>query len=79
MAINEELSLESRGGILGEAKIRCIRLFSIPDLEMPGQAKRALEPFRANTREETIARLKDTVKSLNFMAIKRKMAAIMTN
>ena len=76
---NEELSLESRGGIIGDAKVRCMRLFSIPDLEMPGQQKRALEPFRADSREETLKKLKDTVSSLNFMAIKRKMAAIMTH
>lgn len=76
---NEELSLESRGGILGEAKIRCMRLFSIPDLEMPGQAKRALQPFAGADRDETLKNLKETVKELSFQAIKRKMSAIMTN
>lgn len=76
---NEELSLESRGGIIGEAKIRCMRLFSIPDLEMPGQAKRALQPFVGDDREETLKNLKETVKELSFQAIKRKMSAIMTN
>jgi hypothetical protein len=76
---NEDLSLESRGGIIGDAKVRCMRLFSIPDLEMPGQAKRALEPFKADTRQETLKKLQETVKSLNFMAIKRKMAAVMTH
>lgn len=76
---NEELSLESRGGILGEAKIRCMRLFSIPDLEMPGQVKRAIQPFVGDDKDETLKNLKDTVKTLNFQAIKRKMSAIMTN
>ena len=76
---NEELSLESRGGIVGEAKVRCMRLFSIPDLEMPGQAKRALEPFAGADKEETLRALKETVKALSFQAIKRKMSAIMTH
>ena len=76
---NEELSLESRGGIVGEAKVRCMRLFSIPDLEMPGQAKRALEPFAGSDKDETLKNLKETVKALSFQAIKRKMSAIMTH
>lgn len=76
---NEELSLESRGGIIGEAKVRCMRLFSIPDLEMPGQAKRALQPFAGADKEETLKNLKGTVKELSFQAVKRKMSAIMTN
>jgi hypothetical protein len=76
---SEELSLESRGGIVGEAKVRCLRMFSIPDIELPGQAKRALEPFKGDTREETLKNLKETVKSLNFQAIKRKICAIQTH
>lgn len=76
---NEELSLESRGGIIGEAKVRCMRLFSIPDLELPGQAKRALQPFAGSDKDETLKNLKETVKALSFQAIKRKMSAIMTN
>lgn len=76
---NEDLSLESRGGIIGEARIRCMRLFNIPDLEMPGQAKRALEPFAGSDKEETLKSVKETLKSLSFEAIRRKMAAVMTH
>lgn len=76
---NEDLSLESRGGIVGEALVRCVRLFSVPDLEMPGQAKRALAPFKGDTREETLKNLNETVKALSFQAIKRKMSAIQTH
>lgn len=76
---NEDLSLESRGGIIGEAKVRCMRLFSIPDLEMPGQAKRALQPFAGADKDETLKNLKETVKELSFQAVKRKMSAIMTS
>lgn len=76
---NEDLSLESQGGIIGQAKVRCIRLFNIPDLELPGQAKKALEPFIGDTIDETIKHLTETVSSLNFQAIKRKMSAIMTD
>lgn len=76
---NEDLSLESRGGIIGEARIRCMRLFSIPDLEMPGQAKRALEPFAGSSKEETLKAVKETLKELSFQAIRRKMSAVMTH
>lgn len=76
---NEDLSLESRGGIIGEARIRCMRLFNVPDLEMPGQAKRALEPFVGADKDETLKNVKETLKELSFEAIRRKMAAVMTH
>ena len=42
---NDEADIESRGSIVGVAKIRCVQMFGIPGTEVPSQAKKVLEPL----------------------------------
>jgi hypothetical protein len=76
---NDEADIESRGGIVGDAKIRCVRMFGIPGTEVPSQAKKVLEKFKGSSKKETLQSIAESLHSLKFEAIKRKMRAILTN
>jgi hypothetical protein len=71
-----EMPIESRGGIVGEAKIRTIKLFGIPGLELPSQAKKTIEKFKGENRQDSIEMIVKSMNQLNFTAIKRKIQAI---
>lgn len=72
-------SLAARGGLLGEAKIRIARLFGVEGLEVPHQAKKALANFRGDNPEQTLDNFADSLKQLNFQAVKKKVIAIMVS
>lgn len=72
-------SLAARGGLLGEAKIRIARLFGVEGLEIPHQAKKALANFRGDDPQQTLNNFADSLKQLNFQAIKKKVLAIMVS
>lgn len=74
----DDAPVESRGGIVGIAKTRCIRLFGIPSVELPSQEKRALQPFKGEDPGETVRNIAKSVKRLSFESIKKKMGAILT-
>jgi hypothetical protein len=71
-----EASLEDKGGIVGDAKLRCIKLFGIDGAEIPIQAKRALEPYLSKTSAATIKNIVDALDAVNYNSIRRKMTAI---
>lgn len=73
---NPDMPLESRGGIVGESRIRCIQLFSLENAEMPQQTKKVLEKFKLENKEETIVSIVKSLNQLNFQSIKRKFQAI---
>lgn len=79
LTAKDDASVEARGGIIGIAKIRCARLFGIPNAELPSQAKRNLEAYRGDTPSETVGNIAGAVKKLSFESIKRKMGAITTS
>lgn len=79
VSTDTNLPIEARGGITGEAKLRAIRLLGLPDAEIPSQTKNALEPFKGETKEDTISNICDTLQQLNFTAIKKKIQAIYVN
>lgn len=70
------LPIESRGGIVGEARIRSIQLFGLEGTEIPSQAKKTLEHFKGEDREETITNIVKSLNQLKFEAVKRKIQAI---
>jgi hypothetical protein len=69
--------IASRGGLLGEAKIRIARLFGIEGLEIPHQAKKVLANFRGDSSKSTLDNLAGNLKQLNFQAVKKKVIAIL--
>ena len=69
------LPIESRGGIVGEARVRSIMMFGM-EAELPAQAKKSIEAFKGEDREETITNIVKSLNQLNFQSIKRKMQAI---
>jgi hypothetical protein len=79
VSTNPEMPIEARGGIIGDAKLRSIRLLNIPNAEVPSQTKKMLEPFKGDSREETISNMIDSLHQLNFPAIRKKIQAIYVN
>lgn len=69
-------TIVSRGGILGNTKIRVINLFGLQNADMPTQTKKVLEKFKGRDKEETISNITKSLGQLNFQAIKRKIQAI---
>ena len=76
---NDDSDIEARGGVIGDAKIRCVRMLGIPGTEVPSQAKKVLEKFKGSSKKDTLTAIADSLGSLKFEAIKRKMSAIMTS
>jgi hypothetical protein len=74
--VDENMPIEARGGIVGEARIRSIKLFALENAELPSQTKKVLEKFKGETREETIEMIVKSLNQLNFTAVKRKIQAI---
>lgn len=79
LTVKDDASMEARGGMIGIAKIRCVRLFGIPGADAPSQAKRSLSPYKGEDRGETVRNIASAVKRLSFESIKRKMGAIVTS
>jgi hypothetical protein len=73
---DQDLPIESRGGIVGEAKLRSIKLFSLDNAELPMQTKKVIEKFKGDTKVETIHNLAKSLHQLKVPSIKRKMQAI---
>jgi hypothetical protein len=71
-----DAAIESRGGIVGEARLRSVQLFGLENAEIPSQSKKALEHFRGEDREETITNIVKSLNQLKFEAVKRKIQAI---
>ena len=76
---DEEAPLDLRGGLLGTAKIRIAQLFDMPGLGKGYTTKKVLGKFKADTAEETVQNIADSLKDADFMAFKAKIHAIMQN
>ena len=79
MTVKDDASMEARGGIIGIAKIRCIRLFGIPGVDLRNQAKKGLVVFKGDDKGETVRNIGSAVKRLSYESVKRKMGAIITS
>ena len=73
--IDPEMPIESRGGIVGEARIRASALFGL-DAQLPQQVKKTIEKFKGEDRSDTLMMMAKSLNQLNFQAIKRKIQAI---
>lgn len=73
---NTDLPVEERGGLVGEAHIRSVRLLGLPGAEMPAQVKRVIEKLKGESRDATVKNIIDSLHQLNFQAIRRKIQAV---
>jgi hypothetical protein len=71
-----EQTIDARGGIVGEARLRTVKLLGLENAELPTQAKRVLSKFEGDSKEETIGNIAESLHQLNFDAIKRKIQSI---
>jgi hypothetical protein len=76
VSADPDLPIEQRGGIVGEARLRALKMFGLENAELPTQAKRVIEKFKGDSREETIKNIVDSVHQLHFEALDRKLQAI---
>ena len=76
LSANPDMPIESRGGIVGEARIRSVRLFGLENAESPMQTKKALEAFKGKDIEDTITTIAKNLQQLNHSSVKRKIQAI---
>lgn len=76
ISTNLNLPIESRGGLVGEAKIRSIKLFNLDNAELPTQTKKIIEKFKLDNREQTVKNITKSLNQLDFQSIKRKIQAI---
>lgn len=71
--------LESRGGLVGVAKIRAINMFGMKGAEAPTTARKVLEVFARQGEKDGMASLEKSFNALSFESIKRKCGAIFTH
>ena len=76
MTADPEMPIDSRGGIVGEARIRAIKMFGLEDAKLPSQVKKTLEKFKGENRDETIEMIVKSLHQLNFSSLRRKLQAI---
>ena len=74
LTTDESAKMDSRGGLLGIAKTRCIQLFNIQGLELSTSKKRSLKMFGDKTQFNK--NINAALSQLNYSAIKQKMLAI---
>lgn len=71
--------MASKGGIVGDAKLRAIGLFGIGKVDVPNQTKKVLANFKGDSRDQTVKNIADSLHQVNFNAVKRKLEAIYIN
>lgn len=76
MTTNADHQLEKRGGIVGAARARSIKLFGLENADNPNQARRVIDKLKGSDREATLKNLTSTLHQLNFESVKRKIQAI---
>lgn len=77
LTTDEQAELDVRGGILGVAKTRCIKLFNIPGLELASSKKHALSMF--GDKNEFTQNIHSALAMLNVTALKKKMISVYEN
>jgi hypothetical protein len=75
----DSADIESRGGIVGVSKIRSIRLFNIPDIDVPNRSKKTFIKFKGKTQKDTLNNIVSSLSNLSVESLKRKMVAIWEN
>lgn len=73
---NDESTLEQRGGILGNAKLRISRLFNVPGLGKTYTIKKVISKFKGESPEETVKNFAKTVQNADFLAFREKILSV---
>ena len=76
LSVDPDAPIESRGGIVGEARLRSIQMFGLENATVPNQTKKVLDKFKGEDRNDTIEMMAKSLSQLNFDAIRRKIQAI---
>ena len=72
-------ALSSRGGLLGDIKIRIANLFDIPELARTASAKKVFSDYLGSSPEETINNFANSFKDVNEEAYRTKISAVLKN
>lgn len=76
MTNSPDAPIEDKGGIVGLARLRSIKLLGLDMADVPSQTKRVLAKFKGDSREETVKNIVDSLHQLSFEAAKRKLQSI---
>ena len=68
--------LTSRGGIVGNTKLRLYKIIGIPDVSNASSLKSTLKKFGAITRDGLVSAINDKLRNLELDSVKRKAKAI---
>lgn len=68
--------LTSRGGIVGNAKLRIYKIIGLPDVSNASSLKAALKKFGGITREGLVTAINDQLSNIEMDSVKRKAQAI---
>ncbi len=78
--LDPDASSESRGGLVGEMRIRIAEALGNRDLAKASNARKALEAVKGNSPEETIKNFADSMRGIDdFIATKKKILAIVSD
>jgi hypothetical protein len=79
MTNDPDAPMSSKGGIVGDARLRAIQLFGLGNADIPSQSKKILANFKGDSRDQTVKNIADSLHELHFNAAKRKLEAIYIN
>jgi hypothetical protein len=77
--LNPSASIEMRGGIWGEAKIRIAALLGAPNLAQAASTKRIISKFEKSNSDSTAAELASSLNIEDFNGMKNKIVAVLKN
>lgn len=76
LSVDPNLPSDIRGGIVGQALSRSIKMFGLANAELPSQTMKTITKLKGQSRDETIKAISDSLHQLNFEAVRRKVQAI---
>lgn len=79
MTNDQDAPIESKGGIVGTARMRSIQLFGLGNADIPSQSKKILANFKGDSRDQTVKNIADSLHELHFESASRKLQAIYIN
>lgn len=78
--LDPDASVESRGGLMGELRIRIAELLGNRELAKPSGARKAMEPLRGETVEQTIKNFADSMQGIDdFEMVQKKILAMISD
>ena len=75
--VDPDSPIENRGGLLGQLRIQIAELLGNRDLAKASNARKAMEPFKGESPEQTISNFASSMKGIDdFQAVKKKILAM---